>query len=394
MRVLLVSHNYPRFAGDPAGAYVARLAKAAAAAGATVQVLAPHAPGTATDETDAGVRVQRFRYGPTALERVGYRGDTDRALRDPITVLMAPFYLRRFVTSARRAAAQFAPTVVHAHWWFPAGWAVAGLERPFVTTSHGSDVRLFDRGGWWRRAGRSVLRRAGAVTAVSRFLAQDLERHVGPLARPVTVSPMPVDVELFTAGTTTPKNVPPRILYAGNLVPSKGVDVLLRAYALLRQRGLACRLKILGEGAAQPLLERLARELGVSGDVDWSSFVPQDRMPAEYGASTVTVLPSRGQAEGLGLTLVEALLAGCAVVATPAGGIPEVIQDGETGLLTRDGDAEDLARQVARLLEDATLRERLITTGSARVKDTYSAATAARRFLSLYDDLASSHPER
>lgn len=395
MRILVVTHNYPRFAGDPAGAYIARLATAATSSGAIVQVLAPHAPGTAVDETVAGVRTQRFRYGPAMLERVGYRGDaTGRALLNPLTLAMAPFYLGRFRGSARLAAARFAPTVVHAHWWFPAGWAASGLGIPYVVTSHGSDVRLFDRGGWWRRSGRRVLGRAGAVTAVSRFLAQDVERHVGPLPNPVEVTPMPVDVELFSSGHTTPKRVPPQILYAGNLVPAKGVDVLLRACAVLRKREVGCRLRILGDGPSRGSLERLAAELGIAGDVDWSPFVPQDRMPAEYGASTVTVLPSRGQAEGLGLTLVEALLAGSAVVATPAGGIPEVVQEGETGLLARDGDAEDLARQIGRLLQDAALRDRLIANGSSRVRDTYSAAAAARRFLALYDAVASGRPAR
>jgi glycosyltransferase involved in cell wall biosynthesis len=358
-------------------------------------VLAPHAPGTATDETHGAVRIQRFRYGPVALERVGYRGDTPaRALRDPLTLAMAPVYLGQFRRCARRTAARFAPTVVHAHWWFPAGWAVSALDAPYIVTSHGSDVRLFDRGGWWRRAGRGVLQQAGAVTAVSQFLARDLERHAGPLRRPVTVTPMPVDVELFASGRATPKSTPPRILYAGNLVAAKGVDVLLRAHALLRQRGVVCRLKLLGEGPAQPALERLARELGTASEIDWSPFVPQPRMPAEYGASLVTVLPSRGQAEGLGLTLVEALLSGSAVVATPAGGIPEVVQDAETGLLARDGDAEDLANKLARVLEDDALRDRLVATGSARVRDRYSPAAAARRFLALYDDIAARSPAR
>jgi phosphatidylinositol alpha-1,6-mannosyltransferase len=392
MRILVVTHNYPRFPGDPAGAYVARLAAAAARDGATVQVLAPHAPGTAVDETVGAVRTQRFRYGPAALERVGYRGDASgRAFRDPLTLAMAPLYLGQFRRSARRAAARFAPTVVHAHWWFPAGWAVSALDIPYVVTSHGSDVRLFDRGGWWRRAGRRVLRRAGAVTAVSRFLAQDLERQAGPLSRPVTVAPMPVDVEHFASGRLAPKSVPPRVLYAGNLVPAKGVDDLLRAHAVLRRRGIVCRLKILGEGPARPELERLAVDLGTASDIDWSPFVPQDRMPAEYGASTVTVLPSRVP-EGLGLTLVEALLAGSAAVGTPSGGIPEVVQDGETGLLARDGDPEDLANAIARLLEDPALRDRLIATGSARVRDTYSVAAASRRFLALYDAIAARHP--
>lgn len=393
MRVLVVTHNYPRFPGDPAGAYIARLAAAATSGGATVQILAPHAPGTAVQETMAGVRIERFRYGPAAFERVGYRGDaTGRVLRDPLALAMAPWYLARFRRSAQQAVAQFAPSVVHAHWWFPGGWAVSSLGIPYVVTSHGSDVRLFDRGWWWRRAGRSILSRAAAVTTVSRFLAGDVERQVGPLPQPVQVTPMPVDVDRFTTGRATPKSVPARILFAGNLVPAKGVDVLLRAFAMLRQRGVACRLKLLGEGPARTTLERLAQTLGIAGDVDWSSFVPQNQMPAEYGASTVTVLPSRGQAEGLGLTLVEALLAGSAVVATPAGGIPEVVTDGETGLLARDGDSEDLARQIGRLLEDPTLRHRLIAKGSTQVKETYSATAAANRFLTLYDAVASRSP--
>jgi glycosyltransferase involved in cell wall biosynthesis len=151
-------------------------------------------------------------------------------------------------------------------------------------------------------------------------------------------------------------------------------------------------LKILGEGPARPDLERLARELGVDDRVDWSDFVPQDRMPAEYGASTVTVLPTRGQAEGLGLVLVEALLAGSAVVGTPAGGIPEVVQDGTTGLLARDGDPDDLANKIRRLLGDPGLRNRLSATGRARAMETYSSAAAARRFLDLYHALADDHP--
>jgi phosphatidylinositol alpha-1,6-mannosyltransferase len=161
---------------------------------------------------------------------------------------------------------------------------------------------------------------------------------------------------------------------------------------VLRQQGTECRLKILGEGPARPDLEKLARALGVDDRVEWSDFVPQDRMPAEYGASTVTVLPTRGQAEGLGLVLVEALLAGSAVVGTPAGGIPEVVQDGTTGLLARDGDPDDLADKIRRLLSDPGLRDRLTAAGRARAMETYSSTAAARRFLDLYHALADDRP--
>jgi glycosyltransferase involved in cell wall biosynthesis len=397
VRILVVSHNYPRFSGDPAGGYVARLARAARAAGAEVHVIAPHVAGTAEDETDAGVPVHRFRYGPAFLERIGYRGDVrPSAFLSPLRLLLLPWYFIAFRRAVRRAVRSFNPDVIHAHWWFPAGWVVAGVpaRRPYVVTCHGSDVRLLDRGAVFRHLARGVFGGAGAITTVSRFLSADLERAVGGLERSIQVAPMPLDVDRFAAGGAVPKTHPPRILYAGNLLESKGVDVLIRALRLLRDRGIDARLKILGEGPARPALEALARELGVTDRIEWSTFIPQDAMPAEYGTSTITVLPTRGRAEGLGLALVEALLAGSAVVGTPAGGIPEVVVDGETGLLARDGDPDDLAAKLARLLTDAALRERLVATGRTRMRETYAPAAAAGRFLALYDALARDHATR
>jgi glycosyltransferase involved in cell wall biosynthesis len=397
MRILVVSHNYPRFPGDPAGAYVARLARTAQAAGAQVRVLAPHAPGTAREESDGGVPVHRFRYAPDALERIGYRGDVRaRTFFSPLSLLVLPLYLGVFRRAVRRAIAEFSPDVIHAHWWFPAGWVVAGVGggRPYMVTCHGSDVRLLDRGALFRRLARRILGGAGAVTTVSRFLAADVTRHLSLSRLVVTVAPMPIDVDRFAAGRSAPKAQPPRVLYAGNLLESKGVDVLLRALKLLRECRLPCRVKVLGEGPARADLGRLAEQLGVAGDVDWSGFVPQDAMPAEYGASTVTALPTRGMAEGLGLTLVEALLAGSAVVGTPAGGIPEVVADGETGLIARDGDPQHLADQLTRLLTDPALRTRLTDTGARRMRETYSPAAAGGRFLALYDAVARDHTAR
>lgn len=388
MRIAILTHNYPRFAGDPAGAYVARLATSAAGAGHDVHVLAPHVGGTTEEEREAGGPViRRFRYAPEALERVGYRGDVrSRTLFSPFTLLVLPFFLAAFRRAARRLVQEVRPDVVHAHWWFPGGWIASGLPVPYVVTSHGSDARLLDRGPWFRGVALLVFRRAARVTAASRFLATDLERRVPGSS--VVVTPMPVDVERFSAAFKTPRVVPPRILYAGNLVVGKGVDVLLRAIAELKRRSGPFRAKILGEGPELSSLKALAGQLGIAADVDWSPFVPQDRMPAEYGAATITVLPSRGQAEGLGLTLVEALLAGSAAVGTPAGGIPEVIEDEKTGLLARDGDANHLAAQIERLLRDGDLRRRLIAEGASRMRETYAPQAAAEHFLRIYAEIA------
>lgn len=386
MRVLVATHNYPRFAGDPAGAFVHRIAAGCVARGDEVVAVAPHAAGLAREGSVDGVTLRRFRYAPDAWERVAYGGDLHRRpVRRAADLLALPSFLAAFALALRRAVGAFRPDVIHAHWWVPGGAAAtAGVPRlPLVITCHGSDVRLLASGGA-RALGRAVLGRADVITTVSRFLAQDIAGRLPELRERLEVAPMPIDVARFEAARGIPRAEPARLLYAGNLVPSKGLDVLLRAFAMLRTNGVDCRLRVLGEGPLRAELEALAGSLGVARDVDWSDFVGQDRMPQEYAEATVTVLPSRGHAEGLGLTLVEALLAGCSVVGTPAGGIPEVVEDGVTGLMAPDGDAAALAGRLRRLLTDPELRRRLSAAGAARMREVYAPEPAIARFSDLY----------
>ena len=203
---------------------------------------------------------------------------------------------------------------------------------------------------------------------------------------------MPVDLTLFGQGSAAPKAAPARILYAGNLLASKGVDILVTAVGLLRDRGVECTLRLLGEGPLRGSLEHQVRSLRLEDRVAIVPFVPQTAMPAEYGAATVTVLPTRGQAEGLGLTLVEALLAGSAVVGTPAGGISEVVQHEQTGLIVPDGDATALAGALTRLLADPALRGRLTTAGQAHVRQLYSLDSCVDRLLTHFDAATHDQP--
>ena len=387
MRILVLTHNYPRFPADPAGAFVRRIALSAACSGAEVCVLAPHGRGLETDGRDGPLRVLRFRYAPERFERIAYTGELHRRAEvSPLFALGVPLFLASFRRAARRAVAKFRPDVVHAHWWLPGGWVASTLERPYLITCHGSDVRLLER-RWMRWFARPVFRRAAAVTTVSEFLARDLRQLLGePLPRIVPLV-MPVDIAQFSAGRITPPATPPRILYAGNLIASKGVDTLIRAFAALRDQGIVCQLKLLGEGSAARPLRLLAQQLGLV-DIVWSTFVPQDQMASEYGAATVTVLPTLGQAEGLGLTLVEALLAGSAAIGTTAGGIPETIRDGETGVLVPAGDVPALTAALLRMLTEPDFRRRTMLAGRAAAEAKFSPERAVAPFLELYADLA------
>lgn len=388
MRVLVATHNYPRHAGDHAGAFVARLAAGLLELGHELHVVAPHAPGLVEHEIMDGIAVERFRYAPEPLEAVAYRGDMHRrSLASPVAALGIPAFFAAFALAIRRAERRLSPNLVHAHWWLPAGWLASRSRAPFVVTCHGSDVRLLERGALVRRIASNTLRRASVTTTVSDFLRRDLTARLDGAPIDVRTLRMPVDTAIFQRAASSPKAAPARVLYAGNMLASKGVPDLLKAFAVLRHQGVPCELRLVGDGPDRAAFEALAAGLGVADVVTWAGTVSHDRIADEYAAATVTVLPSRGLAEGLGLTLVEALASSCAVVGTMAGGIPEVVLHGETGLLARASDPEHLAQQLERMLRDVPLRTRLTSAGRAHVRALFAPAAAVAAYDALYGEV-------
>ncbi|MFI5235373.1 MAG: glycosyltransferase family 4 protein [Gemmatimonadales bacterium] len=382
---MFVTHNYPRWPGDRAGVFVARIADLARAAGHEIAVVAPHAAGAEPREMTGDIDVRRFRYAPEQFERIGYQGDVAKSLAAPAAILAMPFYALGFRRAVAIAVGEFRPDVIHAHWWIPGACAAVGQGVPLVVTCHGSDVRLLLGSRILRRAARQVLPHAVSISAVSRVMRDDLAVVVPAVASRLSVTYLPVDGERFTRQPAARRG-PPRILYAGNLIAAKGVDLILRAYARLLGLGVECELRLVGDGPGRPVFERLAAELGLGHAVVWAGPRPYDEMPGEFAAATVTVLASRGpRGEGLPMTAVEALLGGSAVVATPAGGTGEVIQDGITGLLAADGDAADLARQLGRMLGDPALRQSTVVAGRSLVQSLFAPGPAAARFFALYE---------
>ena len=384
VRLLFVSHNLPRWPGDRAGAFVSRIARLAAERGHVVQMVAPHAPGAAQVDALDGVPVSRFRYAPEPFEQVGYQGDVRRTLAAPTALLALPGYLAAFRLAVGRAIRTFAPDVIHAHWWVPAGWAAAGRGVPVVISCHGSDVRLLWRSALLRALARRTFASAASVSAVSDVMKQDLAELAPGIRDRLVTAYLPVDVDRFTTVRRTGTEVP-RILYAGNLIAAKGVDLILQAYARLLASGVSCTLRIVGDGADRPRLEGLSSTLGLGGMVEWGGTRSSAEMPQEFASAAVTVMASRGpRGEGLPMTAVEALLAGSAVVATPAGGTVALIREGETGLLARDGDPADLARQLGRMVADANLRAVTAAAGGALCRTLFAPDAAMIRFEALY----------
>ncbi len=389
MRVLFLAHSFPRFSGDAAGSFLLRLAVALEGEGVQVTAIAPGAPGLAPHETLDGIAVHRFRYAPRRWERLAYTGTMAADVRASWAAKLA---LGGFLTSSLwctlRQARVVAPHVLHAHWWFPGGvvgrWASVFTQTPLVTTVHGTDVRLARTSAAARAFLQPVVRRSAAVTAVSRWLADQLHQ-VAPGVTPA-VSPMPVDTESFTPGRV-PEAPRSRLLYVGRLTRQKGVATLVRALAGLRR---PVELDIVGAGPEDDMLRALARELSVSSRIHWHPPMPQPQLVDWYRRAAAVVIPSVD--EGLGLVAAEALLCQSPVIASRSGGLTDIVRDGDTGILVPPADAAALATAIDALLDRADRGASLARNGRKFVLATFSPDAAAARYAALYRDVSASHP--
>lgn len=387
MRVIALTHNFPRHASDPVGSFVLRLALALRPLGIETHVIAPAAPGLAANDVIDGVPVTRFRYAPRSLETLAYTGTMGQQVRDSWLARLA---MVGFLASAYRATmrvhAAWAGDVLHAHWWFPGGLVARAIRAraglPYVVTMHGSDIRLATHTTGAAALFRRVSRHAAAMTTVSSWLAGQA-RLLDPRLEPI-VGPMPVAPGLFHPGTSRDGD---RLLFVGKLAEQKGLHHLLRAMAEMRTKPV---LDVVGAGRVDDEhYRRMAAELGLASRITWHPLLSQAELAALYRRATIHVIPAVD--EGLGLTAVEALLCETPVVAFASGGLPDVVIPDETGLLVPTGDHRALAASLDRLLADSALRVTLGQRGRALVTERFSAEGVAARYAPILQQAAALH---
>lgn len=387
MKVLFLTHNFPRFDGDLPGSFLLRLASALGDQGVDVKVVAPSAPGLAESAKFNGTGVERFHYAPPRYETLAYGGNMAEQVRDSWSARFTMLgFLGAEFRSAVRARREQQPDVVHAHWWFPSGlvgtWLSKLSHTPLVTTLHGSDVRIARAVSVSRPAFRHVLKSSATTTAVSKWLAVEAQSLVS--AAPPVVAPMPVATELFTPGGQRKSN---SLLFVGKLSKQKGLDVLLQALARLAGD---VTLDVVGAGDERQSLERQAAELGVANRVRWHGSQPQAALVPMYQSASVLVVPSAD--EGLGLVAVEALLCETPVVAFESGGLPDVIQHERTGLLVSERSPEALARAISDALGRGDRGRALGEAGRLHALGTFAPESAARRYIDIYRDAIERSP--
>ena len=168
------------------------------------------------------------------------------------------------------------------------------------------------------------------------------------------------------------------------LEPIKGMDLVIPAFAEVRKAHPDVRLLIVGEGSLRQEMQKQAEVLQVQEVIEWAGRQPQEALPQWYQRMDIVLMPSRS--EGFGLTAIEAMACGCVVIAAHTGGLPEVVRDGEVGLLHEPESITDMVTQINKLIERPGLWKRL-SDQAVQYVQRFSFERYAALFVNLYNKL-------
>src|SRR4051812_18440989 len=405
LRIICPTYWYPQHATDTQATYVHDINRHLVRRGHSVTVVTPGAPSLPKTATFDGVNIVRFplelpadlTYGRVAQSRVSWLG---RFARVAVMAHYMEAQHRAIIVEARESGVD----VIHAHWAIPTGpaavMAARKLNVPSIITMHGGDVYVNPEQGydfptrWYvRPALRWTLRHAGALTAITEDCRQHALRAGAP-AEHIRLVFNGTDLRRFSpvdnGDRRDPRFGPHMIFACRQLFPRKGIRFLLEAAAELKPKFPDLKIVLAGDGFERPELARLADQLGIAQDVTFLGWVPNADLPPYYRAAAVSVIPSLE--EGFGIPAAEAMGCEVAVVASDAGGLPEVVENGVTGIVVPRGDSQALAQAIGSLLADPQRRRQMGQAGRERALRLFDWDRTAEQFEEIYREVASRVP--
>ncbi|HET8625298.1 MAG TPA: glycosyltransferase family 4 protein [Gemmatimonadales bacterium] len=365
--ILMLSIEYPPVGGG-ASPLTRGLARGLAQRGHRVDVITMRQGRLAAEENDGAVRVFRV---------ASLRARPERSRLHELAAYAIAATIRARGLIARRRY-----DVCHVQFVLPTGCVAYALRRhpnfpPYVITAHGTDVpghnphRFTGLHRFSPPIIRPILRGAAGLIVPSEALGQLVRNRFGEVVPPLIPIPSAVDAERFGE---RPKEA--RALVATRLNQGKGVHHVIEAMAALREHGY--ELDVAGEGPERSGLERLARERKVTAS--FHGWLPRASVDTLYERSGIFVLASA--AENFPVSLLEAMAARCAVVATRVGGIPEVV--GDTALLVEPNSGGALVEALRALMLNPAMARELGERAARRVRDRFGWSEAVLAHEAVY----------
>jgi len=393
LNVCHIVSTFPRALDDPEVPWLLQCIRRLKEKGLEVKVFAPAFKGL-RDQEISGISVHRFRYFFRRWENLTHdEGAPNKLRKNPLYIFVAIFYILFGVIDIIRYCHRERFDILHVHWPFPHGifgYVGGRLSRSkLILNFHGAELSLIGELGFVKIVLAWLIKRADRVIANSSFTANKVRVvykravEVIPYGSPFEQKDVGRPVSSGRSESEETRNV----LFVGRLIERKGVEYLVKAIKLVNQ-SVKARLIVVGEGHQRRGIEELVKKEGLSDAVKLVGKVDSKQLDRYYRGCDVFVLPaivdSKGDTEGLGVVLLEALSYKKPVVATDVGGIADIIVNDETGILVPEKDPLALANAIVRVLEDGQLARRLGSKGYEYIRARFSWSKVTDGIIDVY----------
>lgn len=381
MRALLLNYEFPPIGGG-AGFATANIARCLVEMGIEAEILTSRINGEKDGEIVNGVPVHRVRSWRNDVHDCGLRGAYS---------YVAAAALKRYKLHAKREY-----DIEHYFFSMPTGLLTlvpgAQQEVPYIVSLRGSDVPGYDPfnskveriHALMKPVTRRIWRRAKSVVALSDSLAATAGKTAPDVS--IQVIPNGIDTEQFSPPASRKSQPVVRLITVARLLERKGIQTVLEACA--KPTLLPVQLQIIGTGPYEAELQHRVDEFGLTDQVDFLGFVPNEELPTYYRRSDIFVLPS--ETESFGLVFAEAMSCGLPIAASNVGGIPETVRDGIDGLLCPPGDPGLLRENIVQLMGSVDTREEISSSQRQRILEHYPWKHIAARYADVYRSALSS----
>ena len=289
---------------------------------------------------------------------------------------------------------EFRPDVAHIFFGIPDGPIGWLLKRfyglPYIISLRGADVpsdevkRFAKQYKVLRPLVRWLWHDADALVAVSNGLRSYAQETAPDL--PIQVIPNAIDLSTFTPALRRESDGPVRLLYVGRFNIFKNVESLIEATARLQRMEVGeFELELVGEGEQRPVLERMVSDLGLTRRVQFTGWVPRERIADHYRLADIFVTATTW--EGMPNTVLEAMACGLPIVGTQASGLQELVCDDVNGYLVPIRDPEALAEALARLINNGFERRRMGRESRRRAEREFAWEYIARQYVEVYEQV-------
>jgi len=371
LRILFWNELYlPAIGG--AEIFTARLARGLQERGHSVAVVADQLPHSLPPrETIDQIPVYRFPFR-AAL----------RALSDPAAAGEAQFEFMKISKAVRALKSEGMFDIVHVNFSGPGPLfhlRTRQQDRSGMVVT--LQTALTAKAGGEAGLARDLLRAADRVVAVSQPAAKNIELCAGYPLDKISVIYPGIPGDLFAP--STPRPGLPTIVFIGRLVTDKGADCAIRAMQPLRGRA---RLVVIGDGPEKAALENLAAELSLTESVHFTGYISDDERRKFLAEATAMLVPSRHE-ELFGMVAAEGSLSSLPVVVSDTGGLPEVVQDGVTGIVVPKDEPQALSQALQKLLSNPALAKEMGKAGRERVRKKFLLEKTVDDYENLYAEI-------